>query len=118
MHSSKSIWPVGLKVYKNVGQHVVECGGHLCPMYTFLVNNQVFEYIHIFETLGIVYLYFINNYVYAGVFNHVIGKNWLNLPTFCVIVNKYGGLFYAFQWITDLSMKIIFDNFTVKIIKI
>jgi hypothetical protein len=27
-------------------------------------------------------------------------------------------LFYAFQWITDLSVKIIFDNFTVKIIKI
>jgi hypothetical protein len=27
-------------------------------------------------------------------------------------------LFYAFQWITDLSVKIIFGNFTVKIIKI
>jgi hypothetical protein len=27
-------------------------------------------------------------------------------------------LFYAFQWITDLSVKNTFDNFTVKIIKI
>jgi hypothetical protein len=27
-------------------------------------------------------------------------------------------LLYAFEWITDLSIKIIFDNFTVKIIKI
>jgi hypothetical protein len=27
-------------------------------------------------------------------------------------------LCYAFQWFTDLSVKIKFDNFTVKIIKI
>jgi hypothetical protein len=25
-------------------------------------------------------------------------------------------LFYAFQWMSDLSVKTIFDNFTVKII--
>jgi hypothetical protein len=31
---------------------------------------------------------------------------------------KYMILLYAFEWITDLSVKIIFDNFTVKIIKI
>jgi hypothetical protein len=42
-------------------------------------------------------------------------------------INGYGNRFidfiqlnniYTFQWITDLSVKIIFDNFTVKIIKI
>jgi hypothetical protein len=31
--------------------------------------------------------------------------------------DEINSVFYAFQWITDLSVKIIFDNFTVKIIK-
>jgi hypothetical protein len=34
------------------------------------------------------------------------------------LINYYISLYYAFQWLTDLSVKIIFDNFTVKIIKI
>jgi hypothetical protein len=44
-----------------------------------------------------------------------------NKRLFILFVSKFQNiriLFYAFQWITDLSVKIIFDNFTVKIIKI
>jgi hypothetical protein len=40
MHSAKSIWPVGLKVYKNVGQHVYLCNfGFTCGFIQYLKSS-------------------------------------------------------------------------------